>query len=124
MKEVTVGKFRANLSHYLGLMRAGETLVLNGHEYAWIGKKACTRGGKGVVTKKKMAEVSEKSVYTGGVYTEAVATENACEKCGKGGELYKIWEDGEERVVCLVCLKIEVPAKMLRGYLRRCRKLT
>lgn len=48
-----------------------------------------------------------------------------CEKCGerKGVDMYEMWEDGEERVVCLKCIEGVTPKKMLRGVLRKMRKL-
>lgn len=46
-----------------------------------------------------------------------------CEKCHEEKfEVYQFWEDGEERKVCIDCIKKAVPAKMLKSTLRKMAK--
>lgn len=49
---------------------------------------------------------------------------HTCEKCQKeSSDVYVIWEEGEERKVCLGCIKSLMPSKMLKGFLRKAQKL-
>lgn len=53
-----------------------------------------------------------------------VIAEHTCEKCKNVREdVYTLWEEGEEKVVCLNCIKKSVPEKMLKSYLRKLNKL-
>jgi len=57
--------------------------------------------------------------------TEEVSTEDApiCEKCHSRPAEYKFWEEGEERSLCLKCIELGVPPKMLPGFLQKCEKI-
>jgi len=49
---------------------------------------------------------------------------HTCEKCKKpNNECYRLWEEGEERIVCIDCIKKSVSPKMLKSYLRKLNKL-
>ena len=49
---------------------------------------------------------------------------HTCEKCKKpNNECYRLWEEGEERIVCIDCIKKSVSSKMLKSYLRKLNKL-
>ena len=49
---------------------------------------------------------------------------STCDKCGKGSaEAYNHWEDGEDFIICIDCIKKTIPPKMLKSHLAKLRKL-
>ena len=126
MESITIRKFRANLKRYLDAMKAGDTIVVDGWEYAKIGKIGPTWGEK----VKKRAAVREESVAKKEEIIEEEEDDwpenddgikrEACQLCGCVGD-WVFWEDGEERVVCDPCIRKRCSGEkmykmMVRGY--------
>lgn len=86
--------FRQNLSRYMEVMKSGEILVVDGYEYAKVGKVGGTPG----VKREKRAVVKEEPVYQEESMKE-------CELCGKDCcGVWVFWEEGSEREVCADCV--------------------
>lgn len=119
MIKVTAREFQGNQKKYLDMLEAGEMVEVRGliltvytpddRIYAEEDKSPdriyALEQLKGKVQDiesglaRPMATVSEDEPY---IRTDG----KLCECCQKGAEaLYEVWEDGEERIVCELCLK-------------------
>jgi len=135
MESITVREFRQNLSHYLGRLKCGESIIIDGWEYAKVAQIGKARGNK----RGRRAKVSWKKDYT--KVREEVKEEEieevkeewprdemgeevaACEICGVVGE-WVMWEDGEERVVCEGCIRRKSGSdRIYKMVIRGCRKI-
>ena len=125
MEKITVREFRKNLSSYLARIKQGESFEVNGVHITL--KEIYTN--KGTYTDPQIEE-KELKKSTKGKFEHAVQNaplgfkEFICEKCKKpNNECYRLWEEGEERIVCIDCIKKSVSSKMLKSYLRKLNKL-
>lgn len=88
----TVREFRANLKTYLERIRQGEVIEVGGI-------RLCVHdGGLGVEEYKKLADE-----YSHAIESVHVEEKPICDKCKKSGECRKMFEEGVEYVICIVC---------------------
>lgn len=99
----TIREFRANLKTYLARIKAGEIIEVGDISLCVHGERA-TEGRRvhlGQDTLKEIAEELKAPMYTASWH---------CEKCKQPVECRKMYEEGVEHVICLVCaLKAKLP---------------
>jgi len=112
MEKVTVREFQKNLKKYLDMLEAGELVEVRGMAlsvytpepekpdriYALEELRQTVRN----IEQGKSEPLPISSQDRPYIRTDG----KTCECCQKGIEaLYEVWEDGEERIVCELCLK-------------------
>jgi len=129
MEKITVRELKAKPSHYLKMMRCGSNVIINGFEYAYIGKNVDEVVDHGVKKEKKVvktAVVRESSVdpieLDSEWFDEDGVRKDGCEKCGGVG-YWAMWEDGEEHIVCDLCVRRSCSEKMYKGVVKGYRKI-
>ena len=111
MKNITVRELKARPSHWLKVMREEESIIINGFEYAFVGRK----GGE-AVDHREIKEV--KVVDMAEVRGETVDHElYRCDKCkGRYSQVFDHEEDGVDYVICGYCYK-KVFRKFPKGFI-------
>ena len=71
--------------------------------------------------------ISNKAVHSaemGPVHvTDQITSHKQCELCNGTVQLYELWEDGEERIVCSTCITAKY-GKLAKSILKRSKQLT
>jgi len=125
MKKITVTEFRKNIKKHLDYLSEGNSLcvrgvILEGSDFNEVMEKMQRDMAPPIIDSGFHAEYMKKDPKT----VDYMITEYICGKCDLMHEMcYKLWEEGEDHIVCLTCIKKTVSSKILKSYLCKLEKL-
>lgn len=105
MENINYSKFRGNLAKYIEKLQGGEVLRYGDFVLVMVPENTYVPG-KNVIASTNSSQPTTNNTYVNAYVPPKIPQKNSqvCERCRQEVECRAVFEDGEDRAVCVNCL--------------------